>query len=60
MQIVMQIMNGIQMIAENFPGLKKMPQVGPAVVSTGITAALLVKRPMVIAKPGILDGKLPF
>ena len=55
-QIIMQIMDGIKVITEYLPGLKKMPQIRPAIVSTGVTGAFFVKRTVIITKPGILDG----
>jgi limonene-1,2-epoxide hydrolase len=60
LKIVMQIMDGIQVITEYFAGLKKMSQVGPAIVSTGVTGAFRIKGFMIVAKPGVLNGNFPF
>ena len=59
MQIVMQIMDGIKVITEDLPGLEKMSQIGSTIISAGIAGTFFVKRFMIIAKPGILNGKFP-
>lgn len=51
----MQIMDSIELIAENLPAGEEMPQIGPRIVSAGRAGTALVERSLVISEPGILD-----
>ena len=46
-------MDGIQMIRQNLPRQVKVPQVSPGVVPAGITPAVFIRRPGVIAEAAI-------
>ena len=55
-QIIMEIMNGVEMIAENLPTLVEMAQIGAGIVAAGIAGALRIQRGLVVPVAGIFDG----
>ena len=55
--VVMQVMDGVQMVAENLPGMKEVAEVGARILPAGIAAALFIDRSGVVAVAGVFDGK---
>ena len=51
----MKIMDGVEMITENLPGMKEMTQIGPGIVAAGVAAARFINRPGVIAEFRVFD-----
>src|SRR5690606_6557976 len=54
-QVIMQVMNGVQLCAQNLAGTMQMMQVGAREVATGVTTASLIQWLLIILEPRILD-----
>jgi hypothetical protein len=55
--VIMQIMDGIQMVTEDLPGMKEVAEVGAGIVPAGVTAALFIDRPRVVTIAGVFDSE---
>ncbi len=49
MMIIMKVMYGVQMVGEYLTSLKKMPQVGTRIVTTGIAGTLFIKGTFILS-----------